>query len=161
MSSEKSTSGLLSFFNSTTGKKYLTGATGLALVGFTITHLLGNLSLLSSEGSTFNAYAKALHDLGPLLYVAELGLLFFLVVHIVIGIGIALKKRKARPVGYKKLKTAGGKSRQSFSSKTMIWTGLVLLFFLIFHLWSFKFGPGIEEGYVTLIDGESDPRTQI
>ena len=154
MSSENSSGGLLAFFSSTTGKKYLTGATGLALVGFTITHLLGNLSLLSPEGSTFNAYAKMLHDLGPLLYVAELGLLFFVIVHIVIGVGITLKKKKARPQDYEKYKTAGGKSRQSFSSRTMIWTGLVLMFFLVFHLWSFKYGPGIEEGYVTLIDGE-------
>jgi len=154
MASEKDSNGLLSFFSSTTGKKYLTGASGLALVGFTIAHLLGNLSLLFPDGATFNAYAKTLHDLGPLLYLAELGLLAFFGIHIAIGIGIYLKKRKARPVGYKSYKTVGGQSRQSFSSKTMIWTGLVLLFFLVFHLWSFKYGPGMEEGYITLIDDE-------
>ena len=35
----------------------------------------------------------------------------------------------------------------------MVITGLVLLVFLIIHLKSFKFGPGIEEGYVVEVEG--------
>ncbi len=146
--------GLLSFFSSTTGKKYLTGATGLALVIFSIAHLLGNLSLLLPDASVFNIYAKTLHDLGPVLYMAEFGLLAFFVIHVGIGISIYLTKRKARPIDYDSYKSAGGPSKQSLSSRTMLWTGMVLLIFIVLHLWTFKFGPGMSEGYITTVGGQ-------
>jgi succinate dehydrogenase / fumarate reductase cytochrome b subunit len=36
----------------------------------------------------------------------------------------------------------------------MIFTGSILLLFIVGHVWTFKFGPGMAEGYVTMIDGE-------
>ena len=36
----------------------------------------------------------------------------------------------------------------------MIFTGSLLLVFIIFHVWTFKFGPGISEGYVTIVNEE-------
>ena len=58
-------------------KKLVMAVTGLALLGFLITHLAANLLLLKSEGESFNAYAHKLASYGGLLYAAEIGLAFF------------------------------------------------------------------------------------
>lgn len=131
------------------GKKVLTGITGLGLTLFVITHMLGNLSYFQGS-EAYNAYTEFLHSLGALLYVIEAGLVAVFVLHIVLGINIYLSKRKARKVGYKSFKTVGGASKQSTSSRSMIITGIILLVFLVVHLWSFKFGTY----YETTLDGQ-------
>lgn len=139
----------------TVGKKVLTGITGLVWVLFVIAHLSGNFQLFYNDGgAAFNAYTKFLESQGVLLYIAEFFLVVTLLLHAAIGINIWLRKRAARPVGYVKYKTAGEPSFQTGSSRTMIFTGLVLLVFLVIHIWTFKFGPSIEEGYVTTVHGE-------
>ncbi len=138
---------------STVGRKFLLAVTGLCLVGFVIVHLMGNLLLLVGP-EAFNAYAHRLMSLGPLLYVAEGLLLAVFLIHIVTAITVTWGNWKARPSGYQTARDQGGPSRMTLSSKTMIWTGLVLLVFLIVHLITFKYGPGIEEGYATSLDGE-------
>lgn len=135
------------------GRKVLTGITGLALTLFVIGHLLGNLTYFAG-GDAYNLYTHKLMALGPLLYLIEIVLLTFFLVHVYLGINIYLKKRAARPQDYEKYESAGGPSKQSISSRSMIYTGIVLLAFVIVHLLSFKFGPGVSEGYVVNVDGE-------
>ncbi len=139
---------------STIGKKILMGATGLALVGFVIVHLAGNLLLLSPNPDHFNRYAHTLESMGALLYVAEAGLVFLFLAHIYSGITVYWCNRRARPQSYKKSGRAGGVSRKSSSSTSMIWTGLILFAFLIWHLWEFKYGAGVEQGYAVQLGSE-------
>ncbi|MEE8583513.1 MAG: succinate dehydrogenase cytochrome b subunit [Acidobacteriota bacterium] len=139
---------------STISKKILMGATGLALVGFVIVHLAGNLLLLSPNPDHFNRYAYTLESMGTLLYAAEAGLALLFLLHIYSGITVSLHNRRARPERYKKSRRAGGVSRKSSSSTTMIWTGLILFAFLIWHLWEFKFGAGVEQGYAVQLASE-------
>lgn len=138
------------FFRSPIGKKVLTGITGLGLTVFVLIHMTGNLSYFSSDPDAYNLYSEFLTGLGPLFYFIELGLLAFFVIHIVLGINIYLRKRKARAVDYKKYQSAGKPSRQTLSSRTMIVTGILLLLFLVFHLYSFKYGTY----YETTVNGE-------
>ncbi|HSR53636.1 MAG TPA: succinate dehydrogenase cytochrome b subunit [Acidobacteriota bacterium] len=142
---------------STIGKKLLMGLTGLALVGFVFVHLAGNLLLLSPNPDHFNLYAHTLESMGFLLYLAEAGLVLVFGVHIYNGISISLKNRRARPVQYRKKGNAGGASYKNTSSMSMIWTGLILFVFLIWHLIAFKFGGGIEAGYTTQLSGVEGP----
>lgn len=137
------------------GRKILTGITGVALMLFIIVHLSGNLSLFGGEGA-FNKYTHTLESMGALLYLAEIGLIVLFALHAWIGISIYLRKRKARPEGYETYKSIGGPSKQSSSSKTMIWSGIILLVFVVLHVIHFKFGPGVQEGYtMTLESGET------
>lgn len=153
MNTKKAT--FMSLAWTTVGKKVLTGLTGIAWILFTIAHLLGNFTLFLNDGGlAFNAYAKFLKSTGILLYIAEAGLVVTLLLHAAIGINIWLGKRRARPIGYTKYVSAGGPSAQNLSSRTMIFSGSVLLLFIVGHIATIKFGPGIAEGYVTLIDGE-------
>jgi succinate dehydrogenase / fumarate reductase cytochrome b subunit len=141
---------------SSVGKKFLTGITGLALCAFIVEHLSGNLLLLHKDPEPFNKFAHFLHSFGKFLIGLEVGLAAVFIVHIIAGVRIAMGKEKARPreMRYRYTANAGTPSRKSWGSVSMVFTGMVLLGFLIVHLRMFKFGPGIEAGYVTEIDGE-------
>jgi succinate dehydrogenase / fumarate reductase cytochrome b subunit len=121
--------------------------TGLLLVGFLVTHLLGNLLLYSKDPVLFNGYAEKLAALGPLLYVAEAGLAAFFLYHAFTGIRLALLKRKASPDKYAVRQSKGGGSKWGISANNMMITGSVLLVFLVLHIIHMKYGPNIEEGY--------------
>lgn len=144
-----------SIVSSSTGRKFINALTGIGLVVFIIVHLAGNLTLFSSNPELFNGYAKKLHDFGYLLYVAEIGLLLLFLFHIVSAIRVTLQNRKGRSQGYKVTANAGSPSNKTFSSKTMIISGIILLAFVVWHVITFRFGPGISEGYVTQINGDT------
>jgi succinate dehydrogenase / fumarate reductase cytochrome b subunit len=127
---------------SSVGKKLLSGFTGLALFGFVIVHLLGNLTLFMGP-APFNGYAHFLEHLlhGWLIYAFEVGLLAVLAFHILTGIYVAwIDKGSARPVKYALQRNAGGASKKTLSSRSMIVTGIVLGIFIIWHVNMFKFG---------------------
>ncbi len=153
MSSSSTESGWLS---SPILKKVITGVTGLGLTLFVLGHMVGNLAMFTGPDA-YNQYAHFLVSLGPLFYAIELGLLAFFLFHIVTGIRIAIGNRRARNTRYSVYKTAGGPSRQTAASRSMIITGLLLMVFLVIHLLSFKFGPGgpgnASQAYLTTIDG--------
>ena len=111
--------------------------TGLGLLGFLVTHLAGNLIIFQGS-SHFNAYADKLESMGPLLIIAELGLIAIFVAHIILAIKVTLENAAARPIPYQVKKTAG---ESTLASRTMMITGVLILIFVIFHVISFKFGP--------------------
>lgn len=139
---------LLTFYRSQVGRKFVTGITGIALMLFVTGHLVGNLLLLG-DGTAFNLYGHKLESLGVLLYIIELTLTLILLFHAYIGISIAMEKRRARPQNYEKHVSRGHESRMSASSKSMIWSGLLLLVFIVFHVITMKYGPR----YEVMIDG--------
>ena len=133
----------------TVGRKLINGLTGLFLLAFIAAHLGGNFNLLIGKDA-FNGYAVKLWSLGWLVYVIEAGLALVFILHALMGSTVYLDKLRARPDGYKKLKSAGSPSRQTTASKTMIFTGALLLIFLVWHLVQFRFGPH----YTTMYHGQ-------
>lgn len=133
-------------------KKVTTGLTGIFLTLFVLVHMTGNLAYFADDtGEAYNAYSHFLtHQLGALFYLIEIGLLAIFLLHATIGIQIWLGKRAARPESYAVYRTAGGASRQTVSSRSMILTGVLLLVFTALHLVSFKYGTYYE---TTLSDG--------
>lgn len=129
-----------SFFSSTVGSKILIGLTGLLLFGFLLSHLSGNLTLLGGPAA-FNGYTEKLAGLGPLLYVIEAGLVGIFLVHVFKTMANYRRNAAARPSGYQEKKWAGHASRKTWSSTTMALTGLFILFFVVVHVKTFKFGP--------------------
>ena len=138
---------------SSVGKKFIMGITGLAFVIFLIEHLSANLLLFGQNAEPYNEYTHFLLGFGSLLIVAEVILIVFFLFHIYNGITIALGKKQARPENYVKTGKAGGASKKTFSSMTMIWTGLLTLVFVIIHLKTFKFG----HFETVTIDGDEVP----
>lgn len=130
------------------GRKILTGITGLGLIVFIIVHLIGNLTLFGSA-EAFNQYTYSLENLGWMLYILEAGLVLVFVLHAGVGISIWWKRRCAKPVKYKDFKSKGGPSHINWSSRSAIFTGVVLLIFLVIHLLNFKFATAP----TTMLDG--------
>ena len=126
---------LIDTFKSSIGKKLMMAVTGLGFCGFLTTHLAGNLTIYGGRES-FNGYAAHLHSLGPLLVVAEWGMLLFALVHVLTGLTLFYENFKSRPVRYRVNKRAGGRT---LGSATMPYTGVLLLLFVIFHLINFHF----------------------
>jgi len=126
---------LVNTLGSSIGKKLLMAITGLGFCSFLAGHLAGNLTIYWGKDA-FNSYAAHLHSLGPIVTMAELGLLFFALVHILIGTTLFYQNLKARPVRYSMNKSAGGRT---IGSRTMPYTGFFLLIFIVFHLITFHF----------------------
>lgn len=141
--------------HSSIATKIVNGATGLGLFLFVVIHLGENLLLLANDPLLFNSWAHYLQKFGLLLILIELGLLAFFLAHVYSAVMVTLDNWKARPTGYRVNAFAGEPSRKTGSSQTMIVSGLVLLGFVIWHVWTFRFGPGVESGYVVQIDGEA------
>ncbi|NOR65174.1 MAG: succinate dehydrogenase [Candidatus Scalindua sp.] len=121
--------------SSSIGKKLIMAITGLGFCVFLISHLAGNL-IIYAGNDAFNSYAERLHTLGPLLILAEIGLLFLGVIHISTGVYLSYQNFRARPARYKKKKNAGGRT---IGSSTMPYTGFLILIFIVFHLIDFHF----------------------
>jgi len=123
------------FWQSTNGKKVVMAVTGCILFLFIIGHLLGNLQIY--EGAArINAYGHFLHSLGELLWIARIVLLVAVVLHITATVQLALRNKKARPVGYSRKEAINS----SYASRTMYWSGPIVLAFVIFHLLQFTAG---------------------
>jgi succinate dehydrogenase / fumarate reductase cytochrome b subunit len=126
---------------SSVGRKILNSITGLFFVGFVIGHLIGNLLILAGPDE-FNNYAHFLttffHGAGVLI--AEAVMIVFLATHAWTGISVWQNKAAARKRAYEVSRDAGGTSKKSRASQTMLYTGLLLLGFIAFHVAQFKFG---------------------
>lgn len=129
-------------------KKYVMGLTGIAWALFVMAHMLGNL-LIFVGPDAYNWYGHVLVS-NPFIYVAEAGLVLTLVLHATTGMALTVRNKNARPEGYLVTQPSAAKA-STWSSRTMIYTGSLLLAFIIYHLITFKFGPY----YETIVKGET------
>jgi succinate dehydrogenase / fumarate reductase cytochrome b subunit len=132
------------FFTSTIGQKVLMAVTGVVLFGFIVGHMAGNLQVfLGAEA--FNAYSVSLHELlhGAGLWVVRLVLLLAVVLHIVAATTLTVASRRARPVAYR----AVAHDRSTYASRTMRWSGPIIVLFVVYHLLDLTLGrvnPGFD-----------------
>lgn len=124
-----------SLLRSSIGRKIVMAVTGLILIGFVIGHLFGNLQIFS-DPDHINGYAQFLHQLGPLLWVARIGLIVAVVLHIWAATVLTLENKAARGTSYGFKHTI----QATFASRAMRWTGYIVLAFLIYHLAHFTLG---------------------
>jgi succinate dehydrogenase / fumarate reductase cytochrome b subunit len=145
------------FWTSANGKKAVMAVSGILMVGFVIVHLLGNLQAFAGADK-FNAYAHALKSLGPALWIARLTLLTAAALHIWSAYSLWQLKTDARPIGYFEKKSIAS----TYASRTMYWSGPIVLLFIIYHLMHFTFGVGgtrffEDEPYDNLVAGFEVP----
>jgi succinate dehydrogenase / fumarate reductase cytochrome b subunit len=107
---------------------------GLFLLTFLPVHFIINLMLLKSNPEPFNNAAHFMATF-PLVKIVEVVLMAAILVHICWGIFLQIQNWLARPIGY----ASGQKSKTTFFSKFMIWTGASLLTFLVLHFTNFYF----------------------
>src|SRR5918911_52782 len=145
--------GLLSLWQSTVGKKYVMAVTGLIWFGYLVAHLWGNLKIYA--GAQFlNEYGGFLRSVGEpffgaqqLLWLARIVLVPAFVLHIWAAVQLTARDRASRPRGYAMRRNL----ESTFASRTMIYGGLFVLLFVIYHVLDFTFGtvnPNFEEGNI-------------
>jgi succinate dehydrogenase / fumarate reductase, cytochrome b subunit len=125
---------------STVGKKALMALTGILLSLFVLGHMLGNFQLYLGKDSTgaylINKYAEFLQHNAPLLWGTRIVMGLSVLVHAVAGVQLFLAKQSARPVDYHQRAAVNS----TVSSRYMIWTGVLIGFFVVYHLLHFTSG---------------------
>jgi len=119
---------------------------GMILFLFVLGHLVGNLQIYEGP-EKLNNYARFLRSMPALLWGVRLTLIVTVLLHIWSSLQLARLKFDARPTGYVKKKA----TQSSYASRTMYWSGPIILAFVIYHLLDFTFGtvnPNFQEGDV-------------
>ena len=114
---------------SSLGLKYVMAVTGLVLVGFIVSHMVANL-LVFADRDALNQYALGLRKLGALLWLARGGILVAAALHVWAAYKLTMRSRAARPVAY----SAQATVKATYASRTMRWSGVLVLAFLAYHL---------------------------
>ena len=127
--------GGLRFWQTTVGKKVIMAVTGVILFGFVVGHLLGNLQIFLPP-EKINNYAATLRAHPALLWIARITLLVAVFFHIWSSFQLWLLQREARPVSYVKKVNL----HSTYASRTMAWSGPIILAFVVFHLLHLTFG---------------------
>jgi len=133
---------LFQILDSSVGQKIVAGATGLALVGFLLVHMGGNLQIFAGADA-LNQYAVLLKSSAAILWTARLGLLTLIALHIAMTVRQSLRNRTQRNQRY--VNTTY--KRTTRASRSMMLTGILVLTFVIFHLLHFTGGVILPDAY--------------
>jgi len=116
------------------GRKMVMAVSGLLMVLFVVGHLVGNSTIYWGAGG-INAYAEKLHALFPLVWGYRVVMVVLLGLHVFLGIQLSLENNAAKPQGY----AVDRNLKATFGGMSMIWTGLIIGGFLLYHLLHFTF----------------------
>ncbi len=125
---------LCRFWESSIGKKLIVAITGIVLVGFLVGHMAGNMLVFQGREG-MNDYAAFLHHMlhGAGIWIFRVVLITAFVLHIVATVALTRQNRAAKAASYECDATV----QASGSSRIMIWSGLTVLGFVIFHIFHF------------------------
>jgi succinate dehydrogenase / fumarate reductase cytochrome b subunit len=135
-------SGLASLWRSSIGKKFVMAATGLIWFGYLLLHLWGNLKIyagpayLNEYGEFLRTVGAPLLGNGQLLWLARLILVPAFIVHLITALQLKQRDRSGRRRAYARRANL----ESTVASRTMIWGGLVILLFVIYHVLDFTTG---------------------
>lgn len=135
------------FWQSTNGKKVVMAITGAMMFVFVVGHLLGNL-LVFEGPETINAYARFLRFDITVLWLIRSTLIVAIILHITATVQLALRNKRARPIGYSRKEAINS----SYASRTMYWSGPIVLVFIILHL--LQFTAGVLHPEAAFIEGD-------
>ena len=147
---------MFSFYRTSIGKKFIVAVSGALLFGFLVLHMLGNLKAFAGFDTTTGAYKLDLYALFlrsmahemvgnyTILWTTRAALFGALVLHVVTVIQLQLAARRSRPVAYAKTDYDSA----SYAARSMFWGGVLLLFFIVYHLLHFTTGDLHMRGFV-------------
>jgi len=133
---------LVELWQTGVGKKWVMGVTGVALMLFIFGHAIGNLKMYLGPAE-FDHYSEFLRELlVPILprtvtlWLIRIGLIAAFAGHILAAASLTAQNRKAN-VPYQSRRDY---LAANFAARTMRWTGVIILLFLIFHLADLTWG---------------------
>jgi succinate dehydrogenase / fumarate reductase cytochrome b subunit len=133
---------LMTLWRSTIGKKYVAAITGVMIAIWVVLHMLGNLKAIEGPGhgnAAIDRYAHFLRTVGSpvlphdmLLWFIRALLILAVILHITAVTQLWLRNRAAKPGGHRATRISS-----TLAARTMPWTGVVILVFVIFHVLQF------------------------
>jgi succinate dehydrogenase / fumarate reductase cytochrome b subunit len=133
---------LMTLWGSTIGKKYVAAVTGVLLATFVVLHMLGNLKVIEGAGhghAAIDRYAHFLRTMGnPVLphdlalWIVRIGLVVTLVLHLTAISHLYVRNRRSKAPELRAKRV-----RATLAARTMPWTGVLILAFLVFHILQF------------------------
>jgi succinate dehydrogenase / fumarate reductase cytochrome b subunit len=132
-----------SLYSTAVGKKYVMAISGMVLMGYVLAHMVGNLKFYFGATALDN-YSHWLREVGEpalpeqwLLWGVRIVLLAALAVHLHAAYVLTAINRRARPDAYRSKRDFAA---ADFASRTMRWTGIIVLLFVVFHLLDLTWG---------------------
>lgn len=123
------------FFNSSIGRKFTMALSAFFLMFFLLQHFTINFtSVFPDEGKTFNQLSHFMGTNPLVQFALQPVLIFGVIYHFIMGFILEIKNKKARKIRYAKNK---GSANSTWMSRNMIWSGAVILSFLILHFADF------------------------
>jgi succinate dehydrogenase / fumarate reductase, cytochrome b subunit len=133
----------LNLYQSAVGKKWAMAVTGIMLLGFVLVHMIGNLKVYLGP-EDINHYGEWLREIAVpalprtvFLWMLRVGLIVAFAIHMHAAYALTRMNRRARPTKY-------ASDREyiaaNFASRTMRWTGIIVILFIVFHLADLTWG---------------------
>ena len=156
----RNTPWIVEIYRTDVGMKYAMAITGVMLLGFIVAHMIGNLHVFEGmhEGHfRIDEYGEALRDIGDplvprtsILWLLRIGLAGAFVVHLHAAWALTRSNHAARETKYQSSRSY---LAANYASRTMRWSGIIVLLFLAWHLADFTIGveainPDFERGAV-------------
>jgi succinate dehydrogenase / fumarate reductase cytochrome b subunit len=133
-----------SLYSTSVGKKFAMAISGMVLMAYVLAHMVGNLKLYFGAGS-LDRYSEWLRVVGEpalppeaLLWAVRVVLLAAAVAHVHAAFALTRVNRRARPDAYRSKRDYVA---ADFASRTMRWTGIIVMLFVAFHLLDLTWGP--------------------
>lgn len=163
----------LNLYQTAVGKKWVMAVTGIMLLGFVVFHMLGNLKLylgvVTHDGAPaydVNIYAEWLRDLlvpflprTVTLWILRIGLIVAGALHIHAMYALSMMNQSSN-VTYESKRDW---TAATFASRSMRYTGIIVLAYIVFHLADLTWGliPGYDyvrgNAYQNVVGSLSNP----
>ncbi len=134
---------LIDLYRSAVGKKWVMALSGVILLGYVAAHMIGNLHLYEGAAK-MNEYGEFLRRmLSPILphhvflWILRIALIGAFVSHIHAAYSLTIVNAKARPDKYQAPREW---LAASYASRTMRWSGVIVLLFVVWHLMDLTWG---------------------
>ncbi len=114
------------------GRKILMALSGQILTIFVIFHIAGNSTIFFHK---LNAYVVGLYGLPVFVWGGRIVLIAAFILHLYYGTILKLENRASKPKTY----AVTHYLRATVAGRNQIWTGIIIIVFLIYHLLQFTF----------------------
>lgn len=135
---------IIDFFRSDVAKKWTMAVSGIILLGYIFAHMLGNMKVYLGPAA-INDYGESLRELGGhlvpqehLLWIMRIGLTIAFVIHVAAAYTLTRRNMQAR--GKVRYDAPRQYLAANYASRTMRYSGVIVLLFIAFHLADLTFG---------------------
>jgi succinate dehydrogenase / fumarate reductase, cytochrome b subunit len=135
----------LELYRSYVGKKYVMAVSGIVLMLYVLLHMIGNLKVYFGPES-INRYGEFLREFGEpalprtaFLWIVRVALIVAFVLHVHAAYGLTVANVRAKG-GIRRYRSRREYVAADYASRTMRWTGVIVLLFVLFHLMDLTWG---------------------